>query len=133
MAETLIEYLKGNRCDGFTPTPHCCPDGDSVSYFIKNDRCIAQRVDDLVTVYISMETNELVGCKIKGVQRILRTLGDFGVTVEDDAGIGLSIFFMAAAVANPPQKSRYEELGRVMKNAKLESRELKPKRELQPA
>jgi hypothetical protein len=125
MAETLTEFLKNNRCDGFTPGVHHSADGDCVSYFVKNDRCIAERVDDLVTVYRSVESNELVGCKIKGVQRILRTLGDFGVTVEDRE-IGLGIFFIAAAVANPPQKSKYKEIGLAMRNARLKTRELQP-------
>ena len=134
MATTLAQYLEENRCDGFTSHPHYSASGDCVSYFVKDDRCFAERVDELVTVYHSMDTNELVGCKIKGVQRLLRTLGDFGVSVEEEE-IELGLFFMAAAMANPPQKPRFTELGRAMRNARFPARGIQRQRqrEFQPA
>jgi hypothetical protein len=128
MAQNLKEYIRENKCEGFTPKPRYCAEGDFVSYFLKDDPCFAQRVDELVTVYHANETNELVGCKIKGVRRILRTLGDFGVSLEDGQ-LCLSLFFMAASMANPTQEKRYKRVGRLVKDAlvdmsELESREL---------
>lgn len=124
MAETLMEYLESKRCNGFTAIPHYSPEGDCVTYFVKPDRCIADRIDELVTVYHSMKTNELVGCTIKGVHRILSTLGNFGVSVEDGE-VSLGLFFMAAAVMNPAQKPRYKELGKGMGSARVKSAELR--------
>jgi hypothetical protein len=53
----------------FAPTATYDPDGDCVEFLTKPDPFFAERVDDLVTVYYSQETNEVVGSLLKGVSR----------------------------------------------------------------
>jgi hypothetical protein len=67
----LTEYLESGTPEGFTPTPHYFPDGDFVSLYVSNERCYADRIDDLLTVYYSDTTGKIVGCKIKGVRQVL--------------------------------------------------------------
>jgi hypothetical protein len=99
MPQDLKQYLQEHKCKGFDPVPHYFPNGDFVTYYFRNERSFEQRVDELLTVYLAMETKELVGCKIKGVKHILSAAGDFGVTVEDgDLRLGL-FFFVDAATA----------------------------------
>lgn len=80
MAQNLTEYLAGRKCQGFKAVPHYFPGGDFVTCYFSNEECFEQRVDDLLTVYLSMDTKELVGCKITGVKHVLQTAADFGVT-----------------------------------------------------
>jgi hypothetical protein len=58
-----------------------------------------------------------VGCKIKGVRRILEAAGDFGVLV-DDGDKRLSLFFfvgaLGAAKAEGERAERYRELHQVV-------------------
>lgn len=51
----------------------------------------------MVTVYLANGTDELVGCKVKGVRHILKAAGAFGVSVGGGDGIRLGFFFFAGA------------------------------------
>ena len=96
-----------------------------VSYYFRNERCYAQRVDDLLTVYLALGTDELIGGKIKGVKHILDTAGTFGVMVDDgNVRLGVLFFYGAARAEGEDQKNRYEELARVAKDVTLDRKEL---------
>lgn len=53
----------------FVPTAYYDADGDCVEFLARPDPFYAERVDDLVTVYYSQDTNEVVGSLIKGIGR----------------------------------------------------------------
>jgi len=125
MAQNLKEYLAERKCQGFKPVPHYFANGDFVTYYLSDERCYAQRVDDLLTVYLSMQTHELAGCKIKGVRHILQTAGDFGVTIDGkDVRLGLFFFIGAAMAKDETQKRRYEQLRQIAKDAIVNRHEL---------
>ena len=125
MAQDLMEYLKTHPPQGFRPIPHYFPQGDFVTYYFRNDPSFAERVDDLLTVFLTFDTKELVGCKIKGVKHILQTAGDFGVTLDDgDVQLGLFFFVGASMAKEESQRKRYEQLRLVASAAILDKREL---------
>ena len=125
MAQDLMEYLKAHPPEGFKPVPHYFPQGDFVTYYFRKDPCFAQRVDDLLTVYLAFDTKELVGCKIKGVKHILQTAGDFGVSL-DDGAVRLGVFFFVGAslAKDEGQRNRYAEIGREAKDVEMDRKEL---------
>jgi hypothetical protein len=49
------------------PTATYDPDGDCIEFLAKPDPFYAERVDDLLTVYYSQETGEVIGSLFKGV------------------------------------------------------------------
>ncbi|MGO9468821.1 MAG: hypothetical protein ACLQVF_32235 [Isosphaeraceae bacterium] len=49
-------------------------DEDDVEFLARPDRFYAERVDDLVTVYDSQETNEVIGSLIKSILGFCRTV-----------------------------------------------------------
>jgi len=63
------------------------PDGDCIEFLAKPDPFYAERVDALVTVYCSQESNEVVGSLIKGVSRFCHKLLDkmpgFKIEIQD--------------------------------------------------
>ncbi len=71
MAQDLKQYLAEHPCKGFKAVPHYFPGEDFVTYYHRDERCYSRRVDSLLTVYLSLETHQLVGCKIKGVRQLL--------------------------------------------------------------
>ncbi len=83
----------------FKPVATYDEDGDCVEFLAKPDDFYAERIDDLVTVYYSQETNEIVGSLIKGVSRYFQKLinSNFpGFVVEiDDGLVTLSHLFLA--------------------------------------
>jgi hypothetical protein len=125
MAQNLKEYLEQNKAEGFRAVSHYFAGGDYVTYYFRNDPCRAQRVDELLTVYLAEGTDELVGCKIKCVKHILETVGNFGITV-DDGGVSLGLLFLAGAAQAKDEegKCRYQELARIAGREVVDRREL---------
>lgn len=66
--------LLAQPAERFKPTAIYDPDGDCIEFLAGPDPFYGERVDDLVTVYYSQETNEVVGSLIKGVSKFCRTL-----------------------------------------------------------
>ena len=73
--------------DRFEPTATFDPDGDCIEFLAKPDPFYADRVDDLVTVYYSQETNEVIGSLLKGVstfcKRLSATMPGFAIEIRD--------------------------------------------------
>lgn len=126
MAENLMDYLKGKEPKGFESRPVYSRDGDTLSYYFRNDEAYSERVDDLLTVYKSIATDELVGCKVKGITRLLDRLKSFGLVVEPEGeDVRLNLLFFSAAFERPATVHRYyEELGRFTKDVSVDSEEL---------
>jgi hypothetical protein len=59
--------LLARPAEQYRPTATYDPDGDCIEFLAKPDPFYAERVDDLVTVYYSQETGEIIGSLIKGV------------------------------------------------------------------
>jgi hypothetical protein len=117
MAQDLDEYLRENHSEDFTPAPQYFATGDYVAYHFGAERSYAHRVDDLLTVYLSTENDELVGCKIKCVKHILDSAGEFGVLLDDGSvRMGILFFYGAARATDDAKRRPYEELGRIAKD-----------------
>ena len=67
----------------FGPTATYDPDGDCIEFLVKPDPFYGERVDDLVTVYYSQETNEIIGSLIKGVHGFLRKHPGLTIDIRD--------------------------------------------------
>lgn len=83
---------------GFKPSAHYDADGDCIEFLSKPDAFYAERVDDLVTVYYSQETDEVIGSLIKGVSAFCREvegkLPGFRIEIHDGP-VHLQHFFQA--------------------------------------
>ena len=67
---------------GFSATPWYNPHGDCLIYKSEEVAVVAERVDDVLTIYESAETGKAIGFKIKGVAHLLRELGHKVMAVE---------------------------------------------------
>ena len=123
MATDLKEYLAGKECKAFESRPNYFEDGDYVTYFASDVFAYEDRIDELVTVYRSVETSELIGCKIKGVQRIVETLGGFAIFVKGDS-FRLGMLFMGAALLNHKRRDEYQEISKEYGQVPLDPSEL---------
>lgn len=79
--------LLARPAEEFRPTATYDPDGDCIEFLAKPDPFYAERVDDLVTVYFSQETGEVIGSLLKGVsrfcKRMLEKMPGFKVEISD--------------------------------------------------
>ena len=112
--ESLMDYIKAHKPKHFVAKPYYSPDGDTVTYYFDEESSYAQRVDDFLTVYLSIGGDKLVGCQVKGVVRLLKLLGQFGFTIEDKS-VKLGMFFMAGMAETPigDAKEQYRALSRI--------------------
>jgi hypothetical protein len=69
----------------FSPTAYYDPDGDCIEFLARPDDFYAERID-LVTVYHSQETGEIIGSLLKGVtalcQKLLERLPGFKIEIQ---------------------------------------------------
>lgn len=90
--------LLARPAEQFEPSATYDPDGDCIEFLVKPDPFYAERVDDLVTVYYSQETHEVIGSLIKGVskfcQDVLARMPGFRIVVQDGR-IRLEHLFLA--------------------------------------
>jgi hypothetical protein len=79
--------LLARPAEQFEPTATYDPDGDCIEFLAKPDPFYAERVDDLLTVYYSQDTGEVIGSLLKGVSRfckqMLEKMPGFQVEVHD--------------------------------------------------
>jgi hypothetical protein len=113
----------------FQPTATYDADGDCIEFLVKPDSFYAERVDDLVTVYYSHETNEIIGSLIKGVSRFCRKLLERSTGVKIrilDDRVNLEHIFIASLESRRPKPSKmveltYKKLIQVAHKAKMEA------------
>ena len=75
------------------PVAYHDPDGDCIEVLVEPGRFYSERIDDLVTVYYSEENEEIIGCLIKGIKRVLDANPKTQIVIQ--AGrIRLSEFFI---------------------------------------
>lgn len=123
--ETVLDFLKNNKPQGFNPRPFYSGEGDSLTFFFENKECYRERIDDFLTAYRAIDGHGLVGCQIKGLPKALELLGDFGIRISDGK-VSLAMIFMAYMAQTMEEESKecYRELGRMAGNTSIPSSEL---------
>ena len=58
----------------FAPTAYYDPDGDCIEFVAKPDSFYGKRIDDLLTIYYSHDSGEIVGSLLKGVNAFRRRM-----------------------------------------------------------
>ena len=64
------------------PEPWYNPDGDCIIYQMIDEAIVADRIDEVLTIYRSAITNKPIGYQIKGVVALAKLFGWSGVLVE---------------------------------------------------
>ncbi|MGD0898706.1 MAG: hypothetical protein ABR915_12790 [Thermoguttaceae bacterium] len=78
MAADLKDFLTTQIGDvPFRPYLAINREADALTAYFKPDADYSERLTDHVTLYRSMESNEIVGCRIKGISGILEDLPNF--------------------------------------------------------
>lgn len=93
-----LMMLHARSAEQFRPTATYDPEGDCIEFLSKSDPFFGERVDELVTVYYSQETGEVIGSLIKGVAKFCsefsRKNPGFSIIIQDGP-IRLEHLFLA--------------------------------------
>jgi hypothetical protein len=126
---SLTEFVSKNQPQGFSSRPYYSRDGDSLSFYFRDEPSYGERVDQLLTLYRSIETGDIVGCQIKGVQCILKRLDEFGIQTKEYKPLDLRIIFLGYRLsADQSQRGAVEQLRQAAQEtgAKVDSDDLVP-------
>lgn len=77
----------------FVPYCYLSEEADALTVYFEGDADYSKRLNDHITLYLSIETNEIVGCRIKGISGILADLPNYISANHDD--VKLSVIFLA--------------------------------------
>ncbi len=92
----LEDFVSGPS--GITPEPWFNPPGDCIIYQTSDEPFVADRIDELLTLYRSIENNAVIGYQIKGVRAILNIFDFDSLTVACNQD-GKEISFVAVLLA----------------------------------
>ena len=93
LPDKLSEILQGYTATGpFKPYCHFSKEADALTAYLRGDPHYSKRLTDHVTLLLSSQDDELVGCRVKGISGILRDLPNY-VRVSHE-GIELSVIFL---------------------------------------
>jgi hypothetical protein len=120
MAADLNEFFATHKPKGFKPIPHYSARGDCVTFYARDERCHAKQADDVLTVYRSMATGDIVGCKIDGVRKLIGTAGSFGVKpVAGQFTLGVLLLVGLAQTKDESQRKSYYDLKDLVENISI--------------
>ena len=95
--------------------PQYSEHGDCLSLYFKDEDSYGERVDNILTVFRSMADDELIGFEIKGVRKILRKLGQLGVSFQDGSTeIGMIVAGYALSQRDPAPPETLQHIGRAV-------------------
>jgi hypothetical protein len=110
MEHFLKEFVDGEP--EFKPEPWYNPDGDCIVYQMADEAVVAERIDEILTIYRSADDNRAIGYQIKGVAALARKFGWDGLRcesleVEDEGGrVSLAALLLAAYEIGPKTINR---------------------------
>ncbi len=116
----LADMMAGEGKPEFRAEPWYNPHGDCIVYKTADEAVVADRIDELLTVYNSAVDNRPIGFQIKGVHAIICKLGLDGLAVasEADAGgvksISIAALLLAAYEEGEPTLARRRAYASVM-------------------
>jgi hypothetical protein len=108
----LADTMQGQERSGFRAEPWYNPEGDCIVYKMADEAVVADRIDDLLTIYRSAVDNRPIGFQIKGVAAIIRKFGFGGLAVFSEAdaasmrSVSIAALLLAAYEERPPTVAR---------------------------
>ena len=116
----LMEFLRSNApAKQFVPYSHFSKEADTLTVYFEGDADYSERLSDHVTLYRSIETEEIVGCRIKDVSGIIEDLPNYLQVNHPE--IQLSVIFLAfrGGVENRDLAETMNDLARTAKTKKM--------------
>ena len=110
MTNRIFE-VAGALSEHFEPFAFHNTDGDCIEFFVAQDDYFSERIDDYLTLYLDMDTEQIVGFVIKNIKRILDRLSMQRPAVAfviDDGTVVLRSLFVSMFV-NGQTGNRQEE------------------------
>jgi hypothetical protein len=112
----------GREGGQFEPYAYYGEEEDALTVYFRGDADYARRLNSRVTVFLSLDSEELVGCQIKSVRHVLKDIGWFDVSIEHGKA-RLDLLFLPLYGAFPDgddARHFYRKLGEMARRAGIE-------------
>jgi hypothetical protein len=95
MAElnTIDDIINAAASRPFRPNVYLSPESDSLNVCFSDEADFSERLTEHVTIFRSIDTRKLTGCRIKNIGWILESIPNF-IDINHD-GISLRLVFLA--------------------------------------
>lgn len=77
----------------FVPYCYLSEQADALTVYFEGDADYSEWLNEHITLYRSLETKEIVGCRVKGIESVIQDLPNY-IRVKD-GDVELSILFLA--------------------------------------
>ena len=84
----------------FVPYCYLSEESNTLTVYFEGDADYSERLSDHVTLYRSLETKEVVGCRIKGISGILEDLPNYIQVNHGDVQLSLVFFAFRGGAEN---------------------------------
>jgi len=119
-AAELADFLKANPpAKKFVPYTFLSKEADALTVYFEGDPDYSKRLNDHVTLFLSLDTHEIVGCRIKGISEIIADLPNY-LRVQHN-GIELSVVFLTfrGGAVDEATRNAINSLGKVAADKKM--------------
>lgn len=120
----LMEWVDQCTEEGpFKPYAYYGAEEDSLTVYFKDDADYAKRLNSRVTVFLSLEDNELVGFQIKSVRYVLQDIGWFPLRIDHKKVRvdGLFLAYRGDFEADEDSRELYKRIGAEVARSQLEA------------
>ena len=118
--EDIKELLTNESvAERFSPYSELNPDADVLTVYFKPDADYSKRLNDHITLYLSLETNRIVGCRIKGIKGIMDDLPNY-LEVNDPYKLSIMFLPFRGAAVDEQEREAINELAHATRNMPLE-------------
>lgn len=108
MSLSLNEFLEGlgqEASSSFEPKAFYNLDGDFLEYITSPEPYFARRLDGLVTVYMRISDNEIVGARIKEISTVLKKHDGCNILIKDGDKVPVQRIIVVALWENSDKSS----------------------------
>ena len=105
----------------FRPYLVISPETDGLTAYFKFDSDYSQRLTDRVTLYRSTGSDEIVGCRIKGILRILEDLPRFLHVDRQGAKLSMVFWSFYGSVDDEDLRNTFRQLAKAAGDLPLRS------------
>lgn len=121
MAKELMDILFSEPIGAFEPYVECSQEADAINVYFKPDADYSVRMSEHVTLFRSIDTNEVVGCRIKGISGIVEDMPNFLHFDKDGVKLRLIFWSFRGEVDNEQSRRDLMELANKAGDLELES------------
>lgn len=123
-AGDLMEWVDQCTQEGpFRPYAYYGEEEDALTVYFKGDADYAKRLNSRVTIFLSLDDNELVGVQIKSVRYVLQDIGWFPLRINHKKVRvdGLFLAYRGDFAADHDSRELYKKIGAEVARNKIEA------------